>query len=161
MNKTKKILIIFSIIFNFLSIGLQIYNIVMWFMAKPQNRTPVFYLIFDFITIVALVAVAVLLIMAIWKNGTLFRSRYGYYMTALVISVIMNLFSLATLFLIITMFISDWEWIKPEKEKTVNVGDNVDVIVKTKEQKISELREKKEKGEITEEQFQEEIMKML
>ena len=140
MNKTKKILIIFSIIFNFASIGWQIYDIVMWFM-NPKARTPVFYLVFDFITIFALIAVAVLLIMAIWNNGKLFRARYGYYMTALVISVIMNLFSIATLFLIITMFISDWEWITPEKEKTINVGDNVDVVVKTKEQKI--IKQKK------------------
>ncbi len=160
MNKTKKILIIFSIIFNFASIGWQIYDIVMWFM-NPKARTPVFYLVFDFITIFALIAVAVLLIMAIWNNGKLFRARYGYYMTALVISVIMNLFSIATLFLIITMFISDWEWITPEKEKTINVGDNVDVVVKTKEQKIKELREKREKGEITETEFQEELMKLL
>lgn len=161
MNKTKKILIILAIIFNFASIGWQIYDIVMWFMAKPQNRTPVFYLVFDFITILALLTIAVLLIMAIWQNGKLFRARYGYYMTALVISIIINLFSISTILLIATMFVSDWEWIKSEKDNTINVGDNVDVIVKTKEQKISELREKKEKGEITEEQFQEELMKLL
>lgn len=161
MNKTKKILIILAIIFNFASIGWQIYDIVMWFMAKPQSRTPVFYLVFDFITILALLTIAVLLIMAIWQNGKLFRARYGYYMTALVISIIINLFSISTILLIATMFVSDWEWIKSEKNNTINVGDNVDVIVKTKEQKISELREKKEKGEITEEQFQEELMKLL
>ncbi len=161
MNRTKKILIIFAIIFNFGSIGLQIYNIVQWFMMKPQSRTPVFYLVFDFITIIALIAVAVLLIMCLWDNGKYFRARYGCYMTALVISIIMNLFSLATIFLISTMFISDWEWTKTKEDKTVNIDKNVDVIFQTKEEKINLLRQKKERGEITEEEFQEELMKLL
>ena len=161
MNKTKKILIIFAILFNFASIGWQTYQTVMWFLAEPQNRSAVFYVVFNIITIVALIAIATLLIMSIWGNGKFFRSRYGYYMTALVLSIIMNLFAVSTILLIITMFISDWEWITPKQEKTTNVGGNVEIIEKTKEQQIADLRLRKEKGEITEEEFKAELMKLL
>ena len=69
-----------------------------------------------FIEIACNIAVVVLLTMAIWKNGTLFRQRYGMYMTAIVISIIINLLSVSTILLIITMFISDWVWVKPDKD---------------------------------------------
>ena len=82
-------------------------------------------------------------------------------MIALFISIIMNLFSLATIFLVSSMFVSDWVWVKPDKDDKVVFDDKVEVITKTKEQKIQELRERKEKGEITEEQFQEELIKLL
>lgn len=59
------------------------------------------------------------------------------------------------------MFISDWEWITPKQEKTTNVGGNVEIIEKTKEQQIADLRLRKEKGEITEEEFKAELMKLL
>ena len=161
MNNTKKWLIIVAIFFNFVSSGWNIYSIVHWFMLDPSIRSSVFYLIFDFITVACCIAVAVLLIMAIWKNGTLFRQRYGYYITALVISIIVNLLSVSSILLIITMFMSDWVWIKPEKEKKVDVGDNVEVITKSRDEKIAELRKLKEEGKITEQEFQEELLKLL
>lgn len=161
MNNTKKWLIIVAIFFNFVSAGWNIYSIVHWFMLDPSIRSSVFYLIFDFITVACCIAVAVLLIMAIWKNGTLFRQRYGYYITALVISIIVNLLSVSSILLIITMFMSDWVWIKPEKEKKVDVWDNVEVITKSRDEKIAELRKLKEEGKITEQEFQEELLKLL
>lgn len=161
MNKTKRILVIFSIIFNIFSIGWEVYDIVRYFMLEPQYRGHVFYLIFNFITIATLVAVVVLLSMVVWKGGQYYRARYSMYMTALFISIIMNLFSLATIFLVSSMFVSDWVWVKPDKDDKVVVDDKVEVITKTKEQKIQELRERKEKGEISEEEFQEELMKLL
>lgn len=161
MNKTKRILVIFSIIFNILSIGWEVYDIVRYFMLEPQYRGHVFYLIFNFITIAALITVVVLLSMVVWKGGQYYRARYSLYMIALFISIIMNLFSLATIFLVSSMFVSDWVWVKPDKDDKVVFDDKVEVITKTKEQKIQELRERKEKGEITEEQFQEELIKLL
>ena len=120
MNKTKKILILIAAIFSIADVGLSIYDIVTFFMAKPETRPAVFYVVFSFIEIAASVAVAVLLIMSIWKNGTLFRSRYGLYVTALVISIIMNLISITSLLLIITIFLSDWEWVKPKGKRAVD-----------------------------------------
>ncbi len=161
MNTTKKWLIIVAIIFNFIEIGWGIFSIVSWFQTDPAIRSAVFYLVFDFITIACCLAVAVLLIMAIWKNGKLFRQRYGYYMTALVISIIVNLLSVSSVLLIITMFISDWVWIKPEKEKSVKVGDNVEVINETKAEKIARLKKMREEGKISEEEYNEELLKLL
>lgn len=158
MNKAKKILIIIAIIFSFLNVGGEIYDVVSYFMLAPHLRQPVFYVILDFITIAECLAVAILLIIAIWKNGSLFRQRYRYYMTAIMISIIINLFSVTTILLIATMFISDWVWIKPvaEKETVIDI-----VPEKSKEDKIAQLKAMKEKGEITEEEFQKQLIDLL
>ena len=157
MNSTKKYLIITAIIFCILGISWDIYDIVMWFMQDSATRSVVFYVVYMFIEIACNIAVVVLLTMAIWKNGALFRQRYGMYMTALVISIIINLLSVSTILLIITMFISDWVWVKPDKDENVFIDDqNL-----TKEQKIEHLRKDLNDGKITQEEFQEELMKLL
>ncbi len=161
MNSTKKYLIIAAIITSILGIAYDIYDIVMWFLAEPAYRSSTFYLVFAFLEIAASIAVVVLLTLAIWKNGVLFRQRYGYYMTALVLSIIFNLFSVTSILLIITMFISDWVWIKPEKDKSTQVGDNVEIINESKEEKIARLRKMKEEGVISEEEFEKELLKLL
>ncbi len=158
MNKTKKILIIFAIFFSFLDMAWAIYDIVSYFKLEPQYRDPVFYLIYTFIELFASLAVVVLLTLSIWKNGKLFRQRYGMYMSALVISIILNLFSIASILLIITMFVSDWVWIKPEKTADEKI---VEVKPEDKESKISCLREKHDKGEISDEEYREELTKLL
>ncbi len=157
MNKTKKILIIFAILFSLLDAAWNIYDIVQYFKLDPANRSPIFYLVYTFFALFATLAVAILLTLSIWNNGKLFRQRYGMYMSALVISMILNLFSIASIFLIITMFVSDWVWIKPEKTK-----DNViEIKPENKESKISKLREKHDKGEISDEEYREELTKLL
>ena len=161
MNSTKKWLIITAILFNFVSIGWDIYRIVLWFMAEPQHRSSVFYLVYDFITIACCIAVIVLLSMAIWRNGKLFRSRYGYYMTALVISIIVNLLSISSVLLIISMFVSDWVWITPKKDDSKVEIDEKTVVIKNKEEEIARLRKLKDEGKISEEEFQERLMKLL
>ncbi len=160
MNQTKKILIIIAIVFSFGDVAWDIYDIVSYFKLDPVYRSPVFYVVYTFISLFATLAVAVLLTLSIWKNGALFRQRYGMYMSALVISIILNLFSVTSVLLIITMFVSDWVWIKPAKEKKEEKVIIIDEG-KNKEKKIAELREKLDKGEISDEQFQEELMKLL
>lgn len=158
MNTTKKWLIITAILFNFVSIGWNIFYIVNWFKYKASS---VFYLIWYFITIACCIAVIVLLSMAIWRNGKLFRSRYGYYMTALVISIIVNLLSVSSVLLIISMFVSDWVWITPKKDDSKVEIDEKTVVIKNKEEEIARLRELKDEGKISEEEFQERLMKLL
>ena len=75
MNKTKKILILLAAIFSFVDVGLGIYDIVSYFRLAPAQRGPVFYVIFSFVEIFASIAVAVLLVLSIWKNGSMFRAR--------------------------------------------------------------------------------------
>lgn len=159
LNKTKFILIILSIVFAIADIAWSIYNVVSYFMLAPALREPVFYAVYDIIVIAVDIAVVVMLILCIWGNGNHFRSRYGLYVSALVISVITNLTSISTILLICTMFISDWVWVKKvDNQDTQN--DNV-IILPSKEEMITRLRERKEKGEITEDEFQEELMKLL
>jgi uncharacterized membrane protein len=157
MNKTKKYLIITAIIFSFFDVGWQIYNIVQYFSTSVQHRSPVFYVILDFLTIATSLVVGVLLILAIWKNGTLFRYRYGYYMTALMLSIVINLFSVTSILLIITMFISDWVWEKPAQGKEEKVVE----IKQSREEKIATLRLQLEKGEITQEEFDQKLLEIL
>lgn len=161
MNNKKKYLIILSIIFTLASIAYEIYYVVNWFILEPQYRSSTFYLVFSFLTIASLIAVVVLLTMAIWGNGKYFRQRYGYYMTALVISIIMDTLSVGTILLIVTMFLSDWEWIKPDKDDKVIIDDKTEVITKSREEKIKELQEMKARGEISEEEFQRRLMDLL
>lgn len=163
MNTTKKWLIIVAIFFNFVNIGWDIYSIVTWFQTDAKIRSSVFYLVFEFIEIACCIAVIVLLTMAIWRNGKLFRQRYGYYMTALVISIIVSLLSVSTILLIITMFISDWVWISPKDDHATRVDDKTEVIPSEKERsdKIEQLRKLRDDGVITEEEFQNELMKLL
>ena len=160
MNKTKFWLILTAAIFTLFDIGWNIYDIVIFFMTAPQNRVPTFYVVYYFIEIFTLVTVAVLLLLTIWGKGKYYRRRYGYYMTALILSIIVSLFSISSILLIISMFVSDMVWIHPKEEKVGNNG-NVVSITDTKEEKIAKLRRKRENGEISEEQFQEELMKLL
>ncbi len=154
MNTTKKILLILATIFAFGDMAWNIYDIVDFFMLAPQNRPAVFYLVYSFLELFAAIAVAVLLILVLWKNGAMYRRRYGLYMSALVISLIINLFSLSTLFLIISMFVSDFVWIKPDKVVPAQTE-------KSREEKIASLRERHEKGELSDEEYQSELTKLL
>ena len=158
MNKAKFVLIILSILFAFGDVGYGVYKVVHYFMATPQDRSPIFYVVYEIIAILVSLAVIVMLILAIWKNGQLFRSRYGFYMTALVLSVIVNLTSVATILLVSTMFISDWVWVKPKDEDIYHKEPQTPT---NKEEMVARLKEMKESGQITEEQFQDEVMKLL
>jgi len=159
LNKTKFILIILSIIFAIADVAWSIYEVVKYFMTVPALRSALFYAIYDILVIALGIAVVVMLIMSIWGNGKNFRKKYGLYMCSLVLSVIFNLTSVSTILLVITMFISDWTWVKNADESKYH-KDNV-IVVPSKQEIIAKLRERKENGEITEEEFQEELMKLL
>lgn len=161
MNKTKKWLIIVAIIFNLIETAYSIYTVVQWFMTDPDYRLPVFYVVFEFIAIACSILIDVLLVMSIWNNGKLFRQRYGYYMTAVVLSIIVNLPSVSCVLLIVTMFISDWVWINPKDDKTIPLDDKTEVIKESKEDKIARLRKLRDEGKISEEEFERQLMDLL
>ena len=58
------------------------------------------------------------------------------------------------------MFISDWVWFKPKDESIYHKVDSPNSS-EHKQEIVKRLKEMKDNGEITEEQFQEEIMKLL
>ena len=103
MNNTKRALIITAIILNILNIGLNIYLIVSYFMLPSIEREPLFYTIFDILQIVAFMISTGFLIYSIAGGGKYFQKRYGFYMTSVMIGLILNLFSASTIILIITL----------------------------------------------------------
>lgn len=162
MNKTKKILLIISTIFLFIGIAYDIFYIVSYFQTPVIDRPAIFYLIYEFINLGFMIAVAVMMIYILWGNGKYFRERYRYFVTSLIISICLNLFSVSTILMIISIYFNDSVIFYTNKEKNKNVVDiTPENEMSEKEQKIQSLRKMKEEGKISEEQFQEEIMKLL
>ena len=162
MNKTKFTLLICAIVAGFAELGWGIYSLVNYFMVGPSR--PLFYTIFAFIELAVQVAVIVLITLAIWNKGQHFRKRYGLYMTAICLSLITTLTSVSCILLIVSMFVSDWVWEKPKDKAPNPHGFHTIEGEKgkpNKEDQIAQLRQMKENGLISEEQFQEELMKLL
>lgn len=158
MNKTKQILIILAIVFALLDIALSIYEIVTYFSLAPENRASVVYVVFYIIDVIVAISVMVMLSISVWGNGKNFNRYYGLYMTSVMISIITNLLSISTILLIASMFTSNWVWKKDDSEE---VAKGVEVINETKEEKIARLREKLSKGEISQEEFEKQVMELL
>ena len=164
MNKTKKILLIISTIFLFIGIAYNIFYIVSYFQTPVIDRPAIYYLIYEFINLGFMIAVAVMMIYILWGNGKYFRERYRYFVTSLIISICINLFSVSTILMIVSIYFNDSVvfYQTKDKSKDKNVVDITDESQMTeKEKKIQELRKMKDEGKITEEKFQEEIMKLL
>ena len=124
-------------------------------MLPEIEREPLFYTIFEILQAVAFLVSAIFLIYSIADDGKSFQKRYGFYLTSVMIGLILNLFSASTIILIITMFISDMVWIKPEEDKSASE------MKSDKEKKIEHLRKLKEEGKISEKEFEDELMKLL
>lgn len=127
------------------------------------------YIIYDFIDIAGQLSIIVLLTIAIWGNGKYFSSRYSLFAAAVSISICTNTFSITTLLLLIAFFTKDYVTVKPiddvyfgKDENTEQVDDKTEVVSENNlEKKIARLREKLDRGEITEEEFKDELMKLL
>lgn len=157
MNNTKKILIILATVLALGDLAWKIYYVVNYFMQAPQNRASIFYVVFEFIDIVAIVAEMVLLSIAVWDNGKYFGSRYGFYVTAFMLAVIFNLLSISTILLIASMFTSNMVVVNEKEE----VAPGVEIIEETKEEKIIRLRKNRDEGKITQEEFEKQMADLL
>lgn len=169
MNKTKRGLIIAAIVMNFLSIALNVYITVRGILTLIENPYEALvwaYVIYQILGVFAYIATAGLLIYSIADKGLHFRQRNGYYMSAVILSVFLNLFSVSSVLLLITLFMSDWVWVKPQddvyfekeekrEEKSTEAKD------RERARKIDALRKLKEEGKITEEEFNEQLFKLL
>lgn len=163
MNKTKKWLLIIATIFVILGIGYDIFYIVSYFMTPVAYRPTLFYIIYEFIALCFMISVAVMMIYVLWGNGKYFRSRYRYFVTSLIISICINLFSVSTILMIISIYFNDSIFVFPKQDG--NDKNIVDITPENtaseKEMKIQALRKMKEEGKITEEEFQNELLKLL
>lgn len=164
MNKTKRILIIVAIVLNFISCALNLYLGIL-FLLPPITSINIFYAIYQFLGVLAYVATSVLLLYSISNGGKNFKRRYNCYMTAVILSFLLNLFSVSSILLFITLFLPDIVWVKPHDDvyfvKEDEVKDEKTMSEREKERKIAALRKLKEEGKITEEEFKEELFKLL
>ena len=157
MNKTKQILIILSIVLALGDLAWSIYYVATYFMLPASDRVSLFYVIFEFIDIVAIIAEMVLLSLAVWGNGKYFVARHGLYVTAFMIAVIFNLLSISTVLLIVSMFVSNVAVAKETEE----IAPGVEVIEETKEEKIIRLRKNRDDGKISQEEFEKQMAELL
>ncbi len=160
MNKTKKWLLIFATIFLLLGIAYDIFYIVTYFQTPSAYRPAVFYIVWEFISLAFMISVLVMMIYVLWGNGKYFKERYRYFVTSLIISICLNLFSVSTILMIISIYFNDSIFIFNKEDKNV-VDITPENNYSEKEQKIQQLRKMREEGKITEEQFQQELMKLL
>lgn len=163
MNKTKYALIITAIVLNFISVALNVYLAVLFFLQAAYDKYFIMLGIYELLGAAAYFITSALLIYSIAGKGVHFRGRSGYYMTAVVLTLMLNLFSVPSVLLIITLFMSDWVWVKPiddvyfKKDEEEKQKDDK----KTKEQKIAELRQLRDEGKITEEEFNDQLFRLL
>lgn len=173
MNRSKRIMLIIVIIVNILSaIGTSIF-LAFEITHMPARGTPgyegrLISIIYDCISLAGFVASSGCLAYAISNKGQFFRSRNGYYMSAVIISLCMSLFSLSSVLLVISLFMTDMVWVRPQDDVYFQ-GEDVNAPPKPeeemseaeKERKIARLRQLRDKGTITEEEFKDELMKLL
>lgn len=157
MNKTKQILIILAIVLALGDLAWSVYYVTTYFMLPSADRVSLFYVIFEFIDIVAIIAEMVLLSLAVWGNGKYFVARHGFYVTAFMIAVIFNLLSISTVLLIVSMFISNMVVAKESEE----IAPGVEVIEETKEEKIKRLRKNRDDGKISQEEFEKQMADLI
>lgn len=166
MNNTKKWLLIFATIFMLAGIGYDIFYVVTYFMNPANSMYGLFNTIIIIIRVVFLLVADILLIYTLWGNGKHFRERYRYFVTSLIISICLNLFSVSTILMIISIYFNDSVFVFPDKKQAKPQDKNVvDVSPEgtpsEKEMKIQALRKMKEEGKISEQEFQEELLKLL
>lgn len=171
MNKTKRTLIIVVIVLNLLSIALNAYLMAMSIIAlvkTPYEALLWFNVIYTGLGIIAYIASVGLLWYSIAHDGNFFRQRSNYYMTAVILTLILDTFSIPSILLLITLFMTDMVWVKPiddvyfKKTETKDVPKQEKTMSdKDRERKIAELRELKNQGLITDEEFNEQLFKLL
>ena len=159
MNKTKRILIIIAIVFNIISACLDIWFVTDLFLYYQLNQWAIVSIIYYFISIFASLAGAGCLIYAIANKGQFFRQRHSYFVTAVIISVCTSFFSVSTILLLISSWIPDIVWVRPQDDVYFKPDEPKED--NSKEKKIEKLRKLRDDGIITEEEFKEELFKLL
>ena len=170
MNKTKYALIIAAIVLSICSIAFNVYMLIEYFISAIKagaiTSTAIFFGIYEILGIIAYLVATGLLIYSIAGKGRHFRGRNMYFMSAFFMIVILNTFSVPSVLLLITLFIPDIVWVKPHddvyfspKEEVKN--DDRTFSEKEKARKIEELRRLKAEGKITDEEFNEQLFKLL
>lgn len=165
MNNTKRKLIIWAIVLNFVMASAILYMYITGvislakldpteFVTMSKGQYIASYTISYAVEFLAMLASPILLLISIAGKGMHFQKRKKLYIAAIFINVFINLISVATLLLVISYFkYLDIEVIKEEDVVEISEDDLKD--------KIAKLRKLKDDGVISEEEFKEQIMKLL
>ena len=165
MNESKRKLIIWAIVLNFVMASSILYMYITGLISLVKLDPSEFvtiskgyyiagYTMSYAVEFLAMIASPILLLISIAGKGMHFQKRKKLYIVAIFINVFVNLVSIATILLAISYFkYLDIEVIKEEDVVEISEDDLKD--------KISKLRKLKEEGIISEEEFKDEIMKLL
>ena len=171
MNKSKKTLMLITIILDFLSVAALIVALI-WFGLKdayvPAEYTSYEQYLFYHVTYIVMISIdtalylsaAICLSISIRKNGTRFVESKKVYMIGFVLNIIASPLSLASILLYIAHFrFVDIQYINEDNnDKEVVPQKPTDDELK---EKVEKLRKLKEEGAISEEEFNEQILKLL
>ncbi len=169
MNNTKRALIICAIVTCFLSAATNLFFLIRGVVLNWEvgfSSYEIFSIVYEALRMAALLVSAGLLIYSISNKGQLFNSRRSYYMAGVIICVCISLFSVPSILLVISLFQSDMVWVKPVDdvyfgEEKKEEKPEKELSDKERERKIANLRKLRDNGDITEEEFKEELLKLL
>lgn len=175
MNKSKRNLIIASAIINLISVTANLVMSIMLYLNEEfamfyseyyyvtSFTTNLYYNIFSFL--IGLVA-SILLLYSVREKGRYFRSSQGLFVGGLVIIVFCGGY-LAWLLLFISMFIPDVIIMNSKseirrEEKTEKFAEaQKEEAYETKKRKIEELKQLRDNGVITEEEYKQRLFEIL
>lgn len=167
MNKTKKNLILSAAIINLINMVANLIIAIIYCVDPELYANLGVYLVvisyysiyFVFVEVVAGIIGSICLMYAVRKNGKYFRHSQSYYIAGLIIIILAGGW-IPWILLLISMFIPDIVImntpIEVRREEREENRENEE-----KKRKIEELRKLKEDGVITEEEFNNELMKLL
>ena len=167
MNKTKKNLILSAAIINLINMVANLIIVIIYCVDPELYANLGVYLVvisyysiyFVFVEVVAGIIGSICLMYAVRKNGKYFRRSQSYYIAGLIIIILAGGW-IPWILLLISMFIPDVIIMNTPVEirREERTEDRAN---EEKKRKIEELRKLKEDGVITEEEFNNELMKLL
>lgn len=167
MNKTKRNLILSAAIINLINMVANLIIAIIYLVNPELYAELGVYLVvisyysiyFVFVEVVAGIIGSICLMCAVRKGGKYFRRSQSYYITGLIIIILAGGW-IPWILLLISMFIPDIivmnTPVEIRREERAEDKENEE-----KKRKIEELRKLKEEGAITEEEFNNELMKLL
>lgn len=169
MNKTKRNLIIASAIINLLDVIASLVIAILLkvdsaFMAENVYFSfNIYYAVFSF---AAGVVASVFLLYSVRAKGKYFRTTQGLYIAGFVIVIVCG-GTLAWLLLFISMFVPDVvimntkSEVKQEEKEQEKEVQKKDQELEEKKQKIEELKQLRDSGKITEEEYKKKLFDLL
>lgn len=170
MNKTKRNLIIASAVINLLDV---VVSLVLAILMKVDKELlaevsayysfNIFYAVFSF---AAGVVASVFLLYSVRAKGKYFRTTQGLYIAGFIIVIVCG-GTLAWLLLFISMFVPDVvimntkSEVKQEEKEQEKEAQKKDQELEEKKQKIEQLKQLRDSGEITEEEYKKRLFDLL